>query len=189
MIEETTFSVFRDIGRDIFLRGLISSHAGNMSIRLGEKILITRRASMIGQLKAGDIIEVEIEKDDGRIPMASSEFVVHRAIYENTNALSVVHAHPSYATLLSMSEEELVPIDAEGSYLLKKVPVVSPEKTIGSEEASRVVSECLKNYKVVLIRGHGSFARGDTLEEAYMLTSSLESSAFLLYHHKGRRKD
>jgi L-fuculose-phosphate aldolase len=182
MLEESTFLSFRDMGRDIFLRGLISSHAGNISIRRGNSIFITRRASMLGQLKPTDIIEVGLERTDAHILMASSEFVVHRAIYANTSALSVVHAHPPYATLLSMTEDELIPIDSEGSYLFKRVPVVSLEKTIGSAEAAQVVSEHLKDYKIVLMRGHGSFARGDMLEEAYMLTSSLESSAFFLHH-------
>ncbi len=189
MIDETTYLTFRDIGRDVFLRGLISSHAGNMSVRQGQKIFITRRASMLGQLKEGDIIEMGINKNDAHVLMASSEFVVHKAIYKNTSALSVLHAHPPYATLLSMTEDELIPVDSEGSYLFKKVPVVSLEKTIGSDEASHVVSEYLKDYKVVLMRGHGSFARGDMLEEAYMLTSSLEASAFFLYHTRGERKE
>lgn len=51
------------------------------------------------------------------------------------------------------------------------------------------MSEHLKDYKVVLVRGHGSFARGDMLEEAYMLTSSLEASSFFLYHLKGNGKE
>src|ERR1035437_2068530 len=106
MIEETIFSSFKDIGRDIFLRGLISSHAGNMSVRQGQQILITRRASMLGRLREGDIIEVGIERNDAHILMASSEFVVHKAIYKNTSALAVVHAHPPYATLLSMTEDD-----------------------------------------------------------------------------------
>jgi hypothetical protein len=31
MLEEKSFALLRDIGRDPFLRGLISSHAGNIS--------------------------------------------------------------------------------------------------------------------------------------------------------------
>jgi len=105
----------------------------------------------------------------------------------NTSALTVVHAHPPYATLLSMLYDELIPVDSEGSYLFKKVPVVSVEKTVGSQESAEMVSEALRDYKIVMLRGHGSFARGDMLEDAYMLTSSLEASAFYLYHmEKGK---
>ena len=45
MLEENSFVLFRDIGRDLFLRGLVSSHAGNISLRIGQKICITRRGS------------------------------------------------------------------------------------------------------------------------------------------------
>jgi ribulose-5-phosphate 4-epimerase/fuculose-1-phosphate aldolase len=51
---------------------------------------------------------------------------------------------------------------------------------------SSIVSGHLKDYKVILMHGHGSFARDNTLENAYMLTSSLESSSFFLYHLKGK---
>jgi len=44
----------------------------------------------------------------------------------------------------------------------------------------------MKTNRVVLIRSHGSFARGETLEEAYMLTSTLEASAFYLWHMENR---
>ena len=182
MLESSLLTSFQEIGRDIFLRGLISSHAGNMSIRTGGRMHLTRRGSMLGRLAQRDIIELDLEHPDSRVLMASSEFVVHQAIYRRTSALAVVHTHPPYATLLSMIDDEVIPIDSEGSYLFKRVPVVSPEKTIGSVDAARLVSEHLRDYKIVLMRGHGSFARGDMLEEAYMLTSSLESSAFYIYH-------
>jgi L-fuculose-phosphate aldolase len=191
MTPKALAKTFRTIGRDIFLRGLISSHAGNMSARTGDRICITRRATMLGNLTAGDLVEVPIEGDDPRTLMASSELVVHRAIYGATSALAIVHAHPPYATLLSMIQDELIPADSEGAYLFKKVPVVSTGKmiTIGSAEAAVLVSEMLKEYRVVMLRGHGSFARGDTLEEAYMLTSSLEASSFFLYHLSGQHRE
>jgi L-fuculose-phosphate aldolase len=137
---------------------------------------------MLGRIKNGDLVDVDLFEPDSHILRASSEIVVHQAIYRNTSALAVVHAHPPYGTLLSMSCDELVPVDSEGSYLFKRVPVVSVEKTVGSLESAELVSEALKDYKIVMLRGHGSFARGDLLEDAFMLTSSLEASAFFIYH-------
>jgi L-fuculose-phosphate aldolase len=188
LLEESTFAMLRDIGRDLFLRGLISSHAGNISLRIGQKICITRRGSMLGRITREDLVDVDLHKPDSHILRASSETVVHRTIYRNTSALAIVHAHPPYATLLSMLFDELIPVDSEGSYLFKKVPVVTAEKTIGSLEAAELISECLKDYKVVMLRGHGSFARGDMLEDAYMLTSSLEASSFYIYHLQGGKE-
>jgi len=176
------FEQFKQIGRDIFLRGLISSHAGNMSARVMDRIYITRRSSMLGRLKQKDVIELKLGQDNVQAPMASSELVVHTAIYHNTSALAIVHVHPPYATLLSMLRDEIIPVDVEGRYLFTKIPVVTPDQAIGSEESARLVSERLKDYKIVLIRGHGSFAKGETLEEAFMYTTSLESTSFFLWN-------
>jgi L-fuculose-phosphate aldolase len=184
MLDETTFSAFRDIGRDLFLRGLVSSHAGNLSVRTGTAIWITRTGAMLGRITRDDAIEVDPVGPDPIDSHASSELTVHRAIYGATGAGAVVHAHPPYATLLSMLQDELTPIDSEGYYVLGRVHVVDIGAVVaaGLPESARAVSEALKEHRIVLLKGHGSFARGDTLEHAYMPTSSLEASSFYLYH-------
>jgi L-fuculose-phosphate aldolase len=188
MLEEDAFTAFRDIGRDLFVRGLVSSHAGNMSIRAKEGIYITRTKSMLGRITRGDLVRVDAVGPDPSDARASSELIVHRAIYEATGSTAVVHAHPPYATLLSMFQDELVPVDSEGCYLLQRVPVkkIDRQVTVGLPESARIISEALKAHEIVMLRGHGSFARGDTLEDAYMVTSSLEASSFYLYHLRMR---
>ena len=174
------YEQFRDIGRDIFLSGLISSHGGNMSVRVGDRILITRRGSMLGRLTERDIIETSLEHDDSEVALASTEIVVHRAIYAATNGLAIVHTHSPHSILRSMIEDEIVPIDSEASYLLHKVPVYSLAQTAGSSEVADTVSEALKEYKCVLLRGHGPFAIGTVLEEAFQWISCLEMACKIL---------
>jgi L-fuculose-phosphate aldolase len=176
MLEE-----FQRIGRDLFLSGLVSSHGGNMSIRLGGSLAITRHGSQLGQLTEKDIIETGLEGNDSNLKLASSETPVHRAIYLNTNALAVVHAHTKAAIALSLLEDEIIPIDTEGSYLLHKVPVVSSELASGSSIAD-LVATSLKQYKIIMVRGHGCFATGQLLEEAYQWVSCLEESSQILYY-------
>lgn len=187
--EKTLIKQFSEFGRDLFVRGLISSHAGNMSVRQGNRIYITGRGAMLGRLNRTNIIKIDIDKDDPEISRrASSETPVHRAIYRETDALAIVHAHPPYATLLSMTEDLLVPVDWEGSYFFKKIPVLTAKKTVSRKDVAGMIGKRMKDHKAILVRGHGSFARGDTLEEAYMLTSSLEASAFFLCHLRGKRQ-
>jgi L-fuculose-phosphate aldolase len=176
MIEE-----FQRIGRDLFLSGLVSSHGGNMSVRLGDRILITRRGSQLGQLTSDDIIETGLYEDDSYIMLASSETPVHRAIYLNTAALAIIHAHPRTAIALSLLGDEIVPVDVEGSYLLHRVPVVASEIASGSQLAE-VVAAPLKQYKIIMVRGHGCFSTGQLLEEAYQWASCLEESSQVIYY-------
>ena len=64
---------------------------------------------------------------------------------------------------------------------MHKIPVIGAERTIGSAEVEANLPDLLKEYKVVMIRGHGSFATGQLLEEAYQWTSALESVARIIY--------
>jgi L-fuculose-phosphate aldolase len=171
---------FQSIGRDLFVAGLISSHGGNMSVRMGDRILITRRGSMLGRLTARDIIDIGLDDNDANVTLASTEIVVHRAIYQSTAALAIVHTHPPYAIAQSLVKDEILPIDSEGSYLLHKVPVVSAELTAGSDEVAALVPRWLKEYDLVMLRGHGPFAIGHLLEEAYQLTSVFETTCRVL---------
>jgi L-fuculose-phosphate aldolase len=184
MIEE-----FQRIGRDLFSSGLVSSHGGNMSVRLGDRLLITRRGSMLGHLGPQDLIETGIFQNDSGIALASTELIVHRAIYRATSALAVIHAHPRAAIALSLLEDEIIPLDTEGSYLLHKVPVVATEFSSGSTELAEVIPAALKNYKIAMLRGHGCFSTGQMLEEAYQWVSVLEEASQIILYSRTLRGD
>ncbi len=184
MIEQRLYEEFRDIGRDIFDAGLTSSHGGNLSVRVGNRIIIKRRGAQFGRLKIEDFVETSLHGMDSGITRASTELIVHRAIYLKTSALAVIHAHPRTAIALSLSRDEIIPIDNEGSYLLRKIPVIQVEYASGSPEMAEAVSEALRGYKVIMQRGHGCFAVGQTLEEAYHWVSTLEEVSDIILDAK-----
>ena len=172
---------FAKFGRELFLQGVNSSHSGNMSVREGDRIYITRRGSMLASLSDRDVIECGLKADDSHITLASTEIKIHRSIYMNTSALAIVHAHPPYAIALSLDRDEITPVDSEGVYYFKSVPVLKAEHTIGSDEVAQKLPQLLRNYRAVVVGGHGSFATGQMLEEAFQWTSSLEASCKILY--------
>lgn len=179
MIDRELIRLFRDTGRDIFVSGLTTSHGGNMSVRDGGRIIITRRGSMLGRLTDDDLVETSMapcESDE----RCSREIVVHRAIYEATDALAIVHAHPPHTVARSFAADMIVPRDSEGLYVLGEVPVVSAATTIASAEAGEVLAKALMGAPVAVLRTHGPFAKGATLGEAFMNVSVLEASALIL---------
>ncbi|HEY83594.1 MAG TPA: aldolase [Chloroflexi bacterium] len=180
-IDPRLYEQFRDIGRDIFITGLTSSHGGNMSARIGDKIIIKRRGAQLGRLKPSDLVITSLHGKDSGIALASTELIVHREIYRQTAALAIIHNHPRTAITLSLSRDEIIPIDNEGSYLLRKIPVVSVEYASGSQEMADTVAEALRGYKIVMQRGHGSFAIGQTLEDAYQWASALEEVSDIIF--------
>jgi L-fuculose-phosphate aldolase len=77
--------------------------------------------------------------------------------------------------------DAIVPLDTEGSYALHRVPVLAAEKTVGSAEVANLIAPALQDYKIVVLRGHGTFATGQFLEEALQWTSCLEVASTIVY--------
>jgi L-fuculose-phosphate aldolase len=171
---------FARIGQDLWTSGAVSSHGGNMSVRDGERLLITRTGSMLGHLGAGDVVETGLRGPDPRDERCSIELVVHRAIYEATGAAAIVHAHTVHTIARSLIEDRIVPVDSESLLRLGEVPVVEAVSTVGSPEAGALLAEALKSCSIAVLRSHGPFAIGASLEEAFMAVSCLEASCEIL---------
>ena len=172
---------FRQVGRDLYTSGLIAGSSGNLSIRLGDRIIITRRGSCKADLEEQDLVETGITRNDRNTHMASSELAVHRAIYQNTPATAIIHAHPPHAVALSLAENEIVPEDDEGRKYFSCVSIVgNTPATIVPGILADEISKVLQSARVVMVRGHGSFAIGQILEEAFNLTSTFEESCKII---------
>jgi L-fuculose-phosphate aldolase len=161
---------FRAAGRMLWEAGLVSSHGGNISVRLPEGgLLVTRTGAMLGRLGEGDLVSVAADGSSGGEP--SMDTALHRAVYEVSGAQAMLHAHPRHAIALSLAMDVIEPADAEGRLRLGAVPVV---ETGG-------VAKALRDAPIVMARGHGSYARGDDLWQALQWTSVLEESAQVLW--------
>jgi len=161
---------FRAAGRMLWEAGLVSSHGGNISVRLPDGgLLVTRTGAMLGRLGEGDLVTVTADGSSGGEP--SMDTALHRAVYEVSGAQAVLHAHPRHAIALSLAMDVIEPADAEGRLRLGEVPVVETEG----------VAEALRDAAIVMARGHGSYARGDDLWQALQWTSVLEESAQVLW--------
>jgi L-fuculose-phosphate aldolase len=168
------------VGADLFLRGLITSHGGNMSIRQNDRIIITRTGCMLGHITKSDLVEAGAAPDDDTPKNASSEIAVHRAIYQHTPALAVVHAHPAHAIALSLIDNELVPLDVEGSYYMPGVPVIGRGGKVYGGKMADEIAKSLIDRRIAMVYAHGSFAAGRDLYEAHHFTSTLEESCRII---------
>jgi L-fuculose-phosphate aldolase len=171
---------FQNVGRSLFARGLVSSQSGNLSIRMGDRLIITRRGSNLGSLQEKDLIETGINKNDRSTPMASVELPVHRAIYQQTQAKAIVHAHPTHTVALSMSLKEISSPHLENFCALGKIPVIGWELEVKPGGLADLIADSLKEQRIVVVYGHGSFATGQLLDEAYNSTTGLEEACEIL---------
>lgn len=169
-------SQFQTVGGELFARGLISSQGGNLSIRMGDRILITRRGSRLSCLEENDLVETGLDKNDRATPLASIELAVHRAIYRETTARAIVHAHPPHSVALSLVETEIVPTGVECQPLVGRVPVLGWNMEVKPGGLADIIAGTLGSCHIVVVRGHGTFAVGQLLEEALDCTSTFEES-------------
>lgn len=165
---------FGRIGRRLFAEGLIGATFGNVSVRDGESLWITRTGCCLDE--PGMPVEVPFA---GEAPTgASSEYRVHRAVYLATGYRAIVHAHPVHAVAASFLYSAIEPIDSEGEMLCPLIPVVGGKP--GTDELAKAVAEGLGQAPVVIARGHGTFAGGATLDEACLYTSLAEHACRVL---------
>ncbi|NTW92636.1 MAG: aldolase [Methanoregulaceae archaeon] len=165
---------FERIGTRLFAEELVGGNFGNMSVRSGPGFFITRSGSYLNA--PGTPVFVSM---DGEVPAeASNEYRVHREIYRNTQHAAIVHAHPPHAVACSLLSDRVVPLDAEGLMLSPVIPVL--EGRPGSDELASRVASALGTSPVVIARGHGTFAAGKTLDEAYIFTSLAEHSSRII---------
>ena len=169
-------SQFQNVGHDLCTRGLIPSHSGNLGIRLRDRMIITRRGCQLGCLQEHDLIETGINKNDRATPLASVELPVHRAIYQITPALAIIHARPPHAITLSLTETEITPNCVEGESVIGRVPVLGWNMEVKPGGLANIIAQALKQHRIILVRGHGSFAIGQLLEEALNYTTILEEN-------------
>ena len=109
---------------------------------------------------------------------ASLDAPLHQLVYrQQPRAAGVLHSHGPYSVAMSFAGEDFRPIDFEGQYYFARVPVISISFEEYVEKAPEAVAAALADDPIAMVRGHGVYAWGETLNRAYKWTCSLELSA------------
>lgn len=171
---------FERIGKRLFAEHLVGGNFGNMSVRTSDDGFLIKRTGAYMDV-AWEPVFVPLTGDAPR--EASSEYRVHREVYSRTPYRAIVHAHPPAAIAASLVLDRIVPEDSEGRMLCPVIPIVTGAP--GSQEIADNVAAALVRSNLVMVRGHGSFAAGKSLDEAYLYTSLAEHSCRVLALKKG----
>ncbi|MEU6531589.1 class II aldolase/adducin family protein [Streptomyces sp. NPDC046928] len=154
--------------------GLVVGTSGNVSVRVGDTVLVTPSGVPYDRLTAQDVTGVAL---DGRQVLGTlvptSELPMHLAVYGATDARAVVHTHAVHATAVSTLVPELPLIHYMAAALGGPVRV-APYATYGTEELAENMLRALTGRTACLLRNHGTVAHGATLDQAYDRTAQLE---------------
>jgi L-fuculose-phosphate aldolase len=172
----------RAIGRS----GMVVGSAGNLSIRSGDRMLITPRGAALEAVDPADLVDValadgSVAADHASASRPSSETPLHRAIYGAVEAGAIVHTHAHYCTVLSTLVDELPAIHyAIGAF---GGPIrVAGYETFGTDALAASVGAALTDRRAALIANHGAVVAGRDIEHAVALSIQLEWLASVYYH-------
>ncbi len=203
---------FHTVGSALMRVNLNNSHSGNMSCRdpqNAQRFWITASGAPCGDLTPADLVAVRFDdlRGEGSV-RPSSEANTHRRVLELPGVNACVHCHAIASTLLGFETAEqpaflspivlpesepmeylFQPVDVWGAGLVGAVPVGVFQSTVGSPEMEQRIPVYLSRAPLTLVKGHGPFACGPSLEHCLHYLSVLEHSAIVVMALRRRGVD
>ena len=176
---DSTLEVRRQLIRsalELLESGLITGTAGNLSVRVGDHVIITPSGAAYDQLEPEDLATVD---SDGTIVNVrgtnrpSSETPLHLAVYRGTDARAVVHTHSPFANAVGLVRDELPRVHYAIRALGGRVRV-APYATFGTQELADNVISAIAGRTGCILRNHGTVVYGADLPEALDRAAKLE---------------
>ena len=160
--------------------GFCPSKSGNVSVRHGERVLITPSGLPYAAMLPDDIVEIDLEgrRTGGSDRKASSEWPFHAAIYKaRPDATAIVHTHSPYATALSCARRDIPAfhymIALGGGADIR----CADYATFGTQALADNAVAALEGRRAVLLANHGVITIGQTLAGAQTLAGEVENLA------------
>ena len=154
--------------------GFIVGTAGNVSIRVDDKVAISPSGVPYETMTAEDVVvfSMDGERVDG-ILEPSSELPLHLSVYRETAAKAITHNHAPASTALGLVVDEIPPSHYY-SAMLGGIIRVAPYAEFGTDELARNVTDALKGRSGALMKNHGAITIGPTVKKAAGLLPILE---------------
>jgi L-fuculose-phosphate aldolase len=155
-------------GQKMVADRLVVGSAGNISVRMGDRIVMTPTGITYDQVTAESVNVLDL---DGTILAGtgrrSSEWPMHRKIYDLTPASAVVHTHSAFSVAVGLICDEIPAVHYSVLSLGGPTVRVAPYTTFGSDGLADNVAAALEGRFAALLQNHGMIAYGASLEEAY----------------------
>lgn len=155
-------------GRRLVADRLVVGTAGNISVRVGNRIVMTPSGLSYDQVTPESVNVLDAE---GTIVAGtgkrSSEWPLHRKIYDLTQANAVVHTHSPFCVAVGTICDEIPAVHYSVLRLGGATVRVAPYITFGSDGLAGNATAALKDRFAALLQNHGAIAYGSSLEEAY----------------------
>jgi ribulose-5-phosphate 4-epimerase/fuculose-1-phosphate aldolase len=168
-------------GRALVAAGLSPGSSGNVSVRDGDRLLMTGTGTQLGDLSLDDLSVLDLTGAHRSGPAPSKEVALHLAMYAKDAAhTAVVHVHSPSAVALSClepwSEHSAVPPLTPYSLMrVGQVPLL-PFVAPGDPAMGALVSDSPLPFRAALLSNHGAVVSGEDLDRAVQSTIELEEA-------------
>lgn len=168
------------IGKLLYDRGYVASNDGNISVRCGDRLVMTPSGVSKGRMTPDMLLVTDLEGnvlEGNRHP--TSEGKMHLAVYRHRpDVRAVVHAHPPVSTAFAACRKGLeTPYLAELVVGLGTVPCTPTFAMLSTEEVPESVVPYLPDHNALLLANHGSLTWGGDLWEAFDRMETVEHTA------------
>jgi L-fuculose-phosphate aldolase len=154
--------------------GLVVGTAGNVSVRVGDHVVISPSGVDYRAMSAADIGIHDLDGAGVDAPLApSSELPLHLAIYAATPNRAVVHTHAPASTALSTVVDAIPPSHYYSALFGGQVRV-APYATYGSDALAGLVVQALRDRTAALMSNHGAVLVGADLTKVLGQVAYLE---------------
>ena len=168
--------------RRLGAEGLLIGTAGNVSVRVGERLAITATGAVLAELTADQVTVVDLDgKVVGGALEPTSELDLHLGVYRRYGTGAVVHTHAPMATALSCVLDELPCIHYQLLTLGGSIRV-APYATFGTPELAGSVLAALEGRSAALMANHGALTHAPTLGKAVEHALLLEWACGVYQH-------
>jgi ribulose-5-phosphate 4-epimerase/fuculose-1-phosphate aldolase len=177
--------------RSLYDRNYTFGTAGNISVRVGDRVLVTPTNSSFFNLVPEEISEAGLDGTGLTGLPPSKELPFHLAIYRRRpEARAVVHLHSCYATAVSCLEnlnlDDALPIYTPYFAMRLLCLPVAEYYPPGDPALALAVERAAGMSNAMLLRNHGSITTGKTLMQAAALAEEIEEQARLFFLLEGR---
>lgn len=177
--------------RSLYDRGLTHGSTGNISVRIGDSVLVTPTGSSFGSLDPARISRLDAS---GRLLSGdppSKEAFLHQAMYQQRpSAGAVVHLHSIHSVAASVladvnADDVLPPLTAYYVMRIGTLPLV-PYYPPGDRNLAEAVRGFAGRHHALLLANHGPVVAGSDLSAATDAVEELEATARLFLMLRGQ---
>ncbi len=156
--------------------GLNTGTAGNLSVRIGDGLLITPSAVLPGRMQPADMVYVDGDGHAHGAREPSSEWQLHRDLYRaRPEAGAVIHVHSPFATALACQRRDIPAFHYTIARFGGDSIRCSEYHTFGSAELSATVVAAMADRTACLMANHGATVIGRDLDHALQVLREFEA--------------